>query len=168
MDSSLPNPSIYIDTLIGRIRISGTADFISEVHFCDEQEDGTDAPDAPPLLRECAAQLLGYAVGSRQNFDLPLQQPGTEFQQKVWAELQKIPYGQTITYLQLARRLGDEKSIRAAGTANGKNNIAIIVPCHRVIGTDGSLTGYAGGLFRKEWLLRHEGSWPVGGQGELF
>lgn len=160
--------SLYIDTPIGKIRISGTDEFISEVHFCNEDDDGVSSENVPPLLHECAAQLLGYIAGSRNDFQLPLNQPGTDFQQKVWNELTKIPFGKTISYLDLARRLGDEKTIRAAGTANGKNNIAIIVPCHRVIGSDGSLTGYAGGLHRKEWLLRHEGSWPVGGQTELF
>jgi methylated-DNA-[protein]-cysteine S-methyltransferase len=83
-------------------------------------------------------------------------QPGTFFQQKVWGELLQIPYGKTISYLELSRRIGDEKAIRAVGSTNGKNRIAIIVPCHRVIGSDKSLTGYAGGVWRKKWLLQHE------------
>lgn len=160
-------PYLYIDTPVGKIRISGSAEHIAAIEFKESGEEPYPG-EVPVLLRECAAQLLGYIAGSRKNFDLPLAQEGTDFQQKVWNELTRIPFGQTISYHELARRLGDEKSIRAAGTANGKNNIAIVVPCHRVIGSDGSLTGYAGGLHRKEWLLRLEGSWPPGGQTELF
>ncbi len=93
---------------------------------------------------------------------LPLKQEGTEFQQKVWSELIKIPYGKTISYLQLAQRLGDVKSIRAAASANGRNKLNIIVPCHRVIGSDGSLVGYGGGLPRKKWLLEHENKYANG------
>jgi methylated-DNA-[protein]-cysteine S-methyltransferase len=122
----------------------------------------------PLLLLDAKRQLLEYFSGSRKEFDLPLQQEGTEFQQKVWAELYKIPFSETISYLELAKRLGDVKCIRAAGTANGKNKIAVIVPCHRVIGSDGSLTGYAGGMHRKDWLLRHEGGWPKSEQLSMF
>lgn len=168
MNETIPSESfLFIDTPVGKIKIMGTDEAISAVIFWDKAEE-TFEGEVPTLLREAAAQLLGYIGGSRSVFELPLRQPGSEFQQKVWNELTKIPYGKTISYLDLARRLGDEKVIRAAGTANGKNNIAIIVPCHRVIGSDGSLTGYAGGLHRKEWLLRHEGCWPPGGQTELF
>ena len=172
MESEQENPKTvlpyyYIDLPIGKIKISGTDQFIAAAEFRDTAEPDFTG-EIPPLLKECAAQLLGYSVGSRTEFNLPIQQAGTDFQQKVWNELTKIPYGKTISYHELAKRLGDEKVIRAAGTANGKNNLAIIVPCHRVIGSDGSLTGYAGGLFRKEWLLRLEGSWPPGGQTELF
>lgn len=166
-EDQIRHPFIYIDTPIGKIKISGTDKIISAVEFRDEEKDNYEG-EIPALLKECAAQLLGYSVGSRKDFDLPIEQVGTEFQQKVWQELTRIPYGTTISYLELAKRLGDEKVIRAAGTANGKNNVAIIVPCHRVIGSDNSLTGYAGGLHRKEWLLRLEGSWPAGGQTELF
>ena len=99
---------------------------------------------------------LKYFEGKRNQFDLNLNPAGTDFQKKVWNELLQIPYGKTCSYLDIAKRLGDPKSIRAAATANGKNPLWIVIPCHRVIGSDGSLTGYAGGLWRKKWLLDHE------------
>jgi len=108
------------------------------------------------VLESCKAQLDDYFSGKSLTFDLPLSPEGTEFQQKVWAELLKIPYGETITYMNMAVRLGDPKCIRAAGTANGKNPIAIIIPCHRVIGAGNKLTGYAGGIWRKKLLLELE------------
>lgn len=108
------------------------------------------------VLDECKNQLERYFLGNTFEFDLPLHPKGTEFQQKVWAELIKIPYGETITYMDLAVRLGDPKCIRAAGTANGRNPIAIIIPCHRVIGAGNKLTGYAGGIWRKKLLLELE------------
>lgn len=109
-----------------------------------------------PLLQECIQQLDDYFSGKRKTFDLPLAQPGTPFQQKVWDLLYQIPYGKTVSYQQLAMQYGDLKAIRAVASANGKNNLAIIIPCHRVIGSNRSLTGYAGGLWRKKWLLEHE------------
>lgn len=108
------------------------------------------------LLQECRQQLEDYFCGKSLEFNLPLTLRGTEFQKKVWKELMNIPTGQTITYHELAVRLGDAKCIRAAGTANGRNPLAIVVPCHRVIGAGNKLTGYAGGLSRKRWLLEHE------------
>jgi methylated-DNA-[protein]-cysteine S-methyltransferase len=99
-----------------------------------------------------------YFNGNRKTFDLPLDLQGTDFQKKVWLELQKIPFGKTISYKELSLRLGDIKAIRAVAAANGANPVSIIVPCHRVIGSNGSLTGYAGGLWRKQWLLDHESS----------
>jgi len=108
------------------------------------------------VLETCKEQLDGYFSGKSLAFDLPLSPEGTEFQQKVWTELMKIPYGETITYMEMAIRLGDPKCIRAAGTANGKNPIAIIIPCHRVIGAGNKLTGYAGGIWRKKILLELE------------
>ena len=112
------------------------------------------------ILSLCLDHLNEYFFGSRTEFNLPLCPAGTDFQQRVWQELQKIPFGKTIRYMDLAKRLGDPKVIRAAGTANGKNPIAIIIPCHRVIGSNGSLTGYSGGLKRKQWLLEHESAQP--------
>ena len=119
--------------------------------------------DEPPLLQnsssvldECIIQLTEYFEGTRTKFNLPLNPTGTEFQKVVWEELQNIPFGTTISYRDMAKRLGNPKVIRAAAAANGKNPIPIIIPCHRVIGSDGSLTGYAGGLKRKKWLLEHE------------
>lgn len=108
------------------------------------------------VLQLCQQQLEDYFCGKRLEFDLPLAPRGTEFQKKVWNELLKVPHGSTITYHELAVRLGDPKVIRAAGTANGRNPLAIVIPCHRVIGTGNKLTGYAGGLSRKQWLLEHE------------
>jgi methylated-DNA-[protein]-cysteine S-methyltransferase len=108
--------------------------------------------------------LIQYFNGQRRTFDLPLHQPGTAFQQDVWNILTQIPFGKTISYLELARQTGDSKATRAVANANGKNNIAIIVPCHRVIGSNKELIGYAGGLWRKKWLLEHEAKVAYGVQ----
>ncbi|MBK8951865.1 MAG: methylated-DNA--[protein]-cysteine S-methyltransferase [Chitinophagaceae bacterium] len=108
------------------------------------------------LLINCVEQLIQYFNGELRHFDLPLNQPGTTFQQEVWNILTQIPFGKTISYLELARKTGDSKATRAVANANGKNHVAIIVPCHRVIGSNKELTGYAGGLWRKKWLLEHE------------
>ena len=125
----------------------------------------------PPFYfcnKECIKQLKEYFAGTRQSFELPIFQIGTDFQQKVWNKIYKIPYGDTSTYSLLANNLGNTNSTRTVAAANGKNKIAIIVPCHRVIGSDGSLTGYTWGLDKKEWLLKHEieHSGPV--EGRLF
>lgn len=117
-----------------------------------------------PLYRECEKQLKAYFAGQRRSFDFPMEQPGTDFQQRVWNALLRIPFGKTIRYLNLSIQLGDAKAIRAVGTANGKNNLAIVVPCHRVIGSNGKLVGYAGGLARMQWLLEHEARWAHGVQ----
>lgn len=116
------------------------------------------------IINQTINQLNDYFEKKRNEFDIALELIGTDFQQRVWQELQRIPYGKTISYLQLSKNLGDEKAIRAAATANGANGISILVPCHRVIGADGALTGYAGGLPAKKKLLILEGSW----QRELF
>ena len=116
---------------------------------------GPETPDEP-VLAEARRQLAEHFAGDRADFDLPLAPPGTDFQRRVWAELRRIPYGTTATYGQLAARLGDPKSVRAVGLANGRNPIAVVVPCHRVVGSNGKLTGYAGGLTVKSWLLAHE------------
>lgn len=114
-------------------------------------------PKSLPFLKR---QLEAYFSGNLRDFNIPMQINGTDFQLRVWKELQKIPYGQAISYLELARRLGDEKCIRAAARANGANPLSILIPCHRVIGSDGSLVGYGGGLDMKEFLLRLEGVLP--------
>lgn len=116
------------------------------------------------MLINCVEQLIQYFQGALRQFDIPLNQPGTPFQQEVWSELMRIPFGKTISYLELARRTGDTKATRAVANANGKNNIAIIIPCHRVIGSNRELTGYAGGLWRKKWLLEHEAKIAYGVQ----
>ncbi|NNK76843.1 MAG: methylated-DNA--[protein]-cysteine S-methyltransferase [Maribacter sp.] len=110
----------------------------------------------PELLEDAVYQLQEYFDGKRESFSLKLGPVGTDFQKRVWKALQDIPYGKTISYLDLSKTLGDVKAIRAVAAANGKNPLWIVVPCHRVIGSDGSLTGYAGGLHRKKWLLNHE------------
>jgi methylated-DNA-[protein]-cysteine S-methyltransferase len=118
------------------------------------RHDVTEAGDGPfDAVRE---QLDAYFAGELEDFDLPLAPHGTPFQLRVWDELTRIQYGETISYLELALRLGDRKLVRAVGTANGRNPLSIIVPCHRVIGADGTLVGYGGGLERKRWLLEHE------------
>ncbi|MCW3464452.1 methylated-DNA--[protein]-cysteine S-methyltransferase [Chitinophaga nivalis] len=145
---------LRIDTPVGPLQISGTATCIGEVTFTEDPP--VDVAPPPALLLDCAQQLLEYFKGDRKVFDIPIAQPGTAFQQTVWQQLQTIPYGQTISYQQLAHRIHNPRSIRAVGTTNGKNRLAIIIPCHRVIGSDGTLIGYGGGLWRKRWLLAHE------------
>ena len=113
--------------------------------------------EAPDLLRHAVHQLQEYFQGQRQSFTLPLAPPGTPFQQRVWQALQHIPFGTTLTYRDLAQRLGMPQAARAVGHANGRNPVAIVIPCHRLIGSDGQLRGYAGGLDRKRRLLQHEG-----------
>lgn len=130
----------------------------------DEFEEG-DHPHFETLQQ----QVNEYFAGERQDFELPLLMTGTEFQQRVWEALRTIPYGSTRTYMQQTKVLGDEKAIRAVARANGENCLAIIVPCHRVVGSDGSLTGYAGGLKAKKWLLEHEARHTgVSYQGSIF
>jgi len=126
---------------------------IAEISFSEKD---TQEQNSCEVLEECKEQLGNYFSGKSISFDLPLSAEGTEFQQKVWAELLKIPYGETITYMEMAVRLGDAKAIRAVGTANGRNPIAIVIPCHRVIGAGNKLTGYAGGIWRKKILLEIE------------
>lgn len=155
-----------IDSPVGRIHISSEDGKISAIEFRNPILERT-SPELP-VEKQCTDELAEYFAGKRTEFTFPIEQPGTDFQQRVWNELMKIPFGKTISYHELAVRLGDAKVIRAAGTANGKNNIAIVVPCHRVIGSDGSLTGYAGGMDKKEWLLRLEGSLPRMNQTSLF
>ena len=147
----------YYQSPIGLMRISGTETYISEMIFEDNvpkaAAEHSNTDQVPGLAIQAIEQLIQYFQGQRRVFDLPIHQQGTDFQQKVWHELINIPYGRTISYLELSRRLGDTKAIRAAASANGKNNVCIIVPCHRVIGSNNDLVGYGGGLWRKKWLL---------------
>jgi len=156
----------YYESPIGLIQIKSINQKICSVLFVEKETEAFTIDT--PLNLECIKQLKEYFAGTRLHFDIPIFQIGTDFQQLVWNELLNIPYGTTLSYGQLARKVGDIKSVRAVGTTNGKNKIAIIVPCHRVIGSDGSLTGYAGELWRKEWLLKHEveHSGPI--EGRLF
>ncbi|SDS46419.1 methylated-DNA--[protein]-cysteine S-methyltransferase [Winogradskyella sediminis] len=144
----------YIETPLGHAKISGNEDGIVSISIIDTLEDLTN-PIPEPLL-DGVTQLKEYFYGNRSVFNLKLNPKGTIFQKKVWNALANIPFGKTISYLQLSKQLGDTKAIRAVASANGKNPLWIIIPCHRVIGSDGSLTGYAGGLYRKQWLLNHE------------
>jgi methylated-DNA-[protein]-cysteine S-methyltransferase len=143
----------YYNSPIGLLEIKAHEDMISSVMFAEAQ---TFETEIVPVLEACVDQLDQYFSGTLNSFSLPVQQQGTPFQQQVWKTLEQIPYGETESYLQVSRRLGNEKSIRAVGAANGRNKLSIIVPCHRVIGSGGELTGYAGGLWRKQWLLEHE------------
>ncbi|RPD51680.1 methylated-DNA--[protein]-cysteine S-methyltransferase [Paracnuella aquatica] len=153
---------------LGPLRLGCTDSAITEVVFLNEQPEVEITPSQNhPLLDQCAAQLEDYFSGKTLAFDLPLAQTGTAFQQKVWDLLLQIPFGKTLSYQTLSKQYGDVKAIRAVAAANGKNNIAIIVPCHRVIGSNQSLTGYAGGLMRKQWLLAHEQKFALGVQ-QLF
>ena len=151
----------YYQSPLGLLRVGGTDTYISEIIFVDrlDEEDyrGRDlGGPVTPVVIQCIEQLIQYFQGQRRVFDFPIYQEGSEFQERVWNELMAIPFGKTISYLELSRRLGDTRNIRAAAAANGKNNIVIVVPCHRVIGSDGSLTGFGAGIWRKKWLLEHE------------
>ncbi|MGF1557245.1 methylated-DNA--[protein]-cysteine S-methyltransferase [Paucihalobacter sp.] len=143
-----------IHTPLGFAKISGDPDGIASISILNSEETITDI--IPELLEDCVYQLQEYFEGKRKEFQLKLNPQGTDFQKTVWKALQNIPYGTCMSYLELSKQLGDIKAIRAVAKANGKNPIWIVIPCHRVIGSDGSLTGYAGGLARKQWLLNHE------------
>ena len=143
----------FINSPLGITKIEGDENGISVISVLSE---GDVTPKIPLELKEAVTQLQDYFEGKRTNFDFKLNPKGTDFQQRVWQELIKIPFGKTMSYMDLSKKLGDVKAIRAVASANGKNPLWIVVPCHRVIGTDGSLTGYAGGLWRKKWLLEHE------------
>lgn len=151
------------DSPVGPLVVTSDGDAVTGLSL---PENGTAAPTAPdwvrdeslPVLQAAAAQLAEYFAGSRKEFSLPLAPKGTDFQRRAWEQLQRIPYGATISYGEQARRLGNPSAMRAVGQANGRNPIAIIIPCHRVIGANGTLTGFGGGLCMKETLLRLEGS----------
>lgn len=146
-----------IPSPLGFAKIMGDEDGIAIISILNSEEKITDI--IPEQLEDCVHQLQEYFEGKRTQFELQLNPQGTDFQKKVWQQLQKIPFGNTLSYLELSQQLGDVKAIRAVANANGKNPLWVIVPCHRVIGSDGSLTGYAGGLHRKQWLLEHESSY---------
>ena len=150
----------YYSSPVGHLKIQCTDEHLQAVVFMDEE--CRDDKEEHPILQTCCQQFDEYFSGQRKAFDLPLQQNGTSFQQKVWDLLLQIPFGKTISYNQLSKQYGDLKAIRAVASANGRNNLAIIVPCHRVIGSNQSLTGYAGGLWRKKWLLEHEAKHHAG------
>ncbi|UJH68949.1 methylated-DNA--[protein]-cysteine S-methyltransferase [Allomuricauda sp. SCSIO 65647] len=143
----------YLKTPIGTAEFKGDTSGLISITVIDEKKP---ADIIPEVLEDAVYQLKEYFEGSRKQFDLKLNPQGTDFQKKVWSALLEVPYGKTVSYLELTKRLGDVKAIRAVAAANGKNPLWIVVPCHRIIGSNGDLTGYAGGLHRKKWLLDHE------------
>lgn len=164
--STLNGDSVYLRTPLGIARISGNDKAITSIRIVDTlpgpEEIASDSVDSETgsinadLLMQASRELLDYFEGELKQFTFPMQPQGTPFQRSVWKRLQGIPFGKSMSYLELAKDLGDPKAIRAVAAANGKNPIWIAIPCHRIIGSDGSLVGYAGGLYRKKWLLNHE------------
>ncbi|MFT5164422.1 MAG: methylated-DNA-[protein]-cysteine S-methyltransferase [Alteromonadaceae bacterium] len=144
----------YIDSPLGLVEFKASDKGLTQTIFCGDQ---ACIVKTNPVTELCKQQLLDYFAGQRQVFDIPLDPKGTEFQKSVWACLSQIPYGEVYTYLDIAKMVNNPKGSQAVGGANGRNPISLIVPCHRVIGSNGSLTGYAGGIERKLWLLNHEG-----------
>ncbi|WP_438839429.1 methylated-DNA--[protein]-cysteine S-methyltransferase [Aureibaculum flavum] len=144
----------YYKTPIGMARIVGDSSGVSSITVIDGNDKSS--TKIPKCLQDCVQQLDEYFQKKRNSFNLKLNPQGTEFQKQVWQSLQQIPYGTTRSYQKQSEALGDVKAIRAVASANGKNPLWIVVPCHRVIGSNGSLMGYAGGLWRKRWLLEHE------------
>ncbi len=153
----MESKTTYYKTPIGTAEIIGDENGIQSISVLDEDISTLSSTnDIPEVLQDCVTQLDEYFKGERVDFELKLNPKGTDFQKTVWEELLNIPYGKTRTYLEQTKHIGDPKAIRAVASANGKNPIWIVIPCHRVIGSDGSLTGYAGGVWRKKWLLDHE------------
>ena len=150
--------TVFTQSPIGVIEIVGNSEGVSSILFKDDDSLAI-SENIPKELNDVVTQLQEYFEGKRSTFNVKIAPKGTDFQKRVWNELLNIPFGKTLNYQQMANKLGDPKVIRAAASANGKNPISIIIPCHRVIGSDGSLTGYAGGLHRKKWLLEHENPW---------
>jgi len=147
----------YYESPIGLLKIGGTEQYICELSFVDEPDQMVyGEPGITEVMHQCTEELIEFFHGKRKQFSIPVYQEGTDFQIRVWNELLAIPYGKTISYMDLAKKMGDPKVIRASASTNGKNKICIIVPCHRVIGSDRSLTGYSGGMWRKKWLLQLE------------
>ena len=151
--------NLFYESPIGILEIKGTDEAIHSIMFVEKEkaENNIDV-ECPLVLKICSDQLDEYFLGKRTEFTIPIILNGTIFQQSVWKSLTTIPHGNTVSYKQIAEGLGNPKAVRAVGGANNKNKLSIIVPCHRVISADGKLTGYAGGLWRKEWLLLHEKS----------
>lgn len=144
----------FIHTPLGIAKLEGNKNGLASITVLNDEIPASTV--IPESLEDVVYQLQEYFKGERKAFSLILNPNGTDFQKKVWKELQKIPFGKTVSYMDLTKTLGDVKAIRAVAAANGKNPLWIVIPCHRVIGSNGSLTGYAGGLHRKKWLLDHE------------
>ncbi len=162
--------TIFYESPLGSLRLAASMGALSNLQFVKTEKFGGSDEDlifsspTSRVLKDTVTQLDEYFAGRNLHFQLPVKQPGTAFQQRVWEELTRIKAGTTVSYLQLSKQIGDVKAIRAVGTANGKNNVAIVVPCHRVIGSNGTLVGYAGDLWRKQWLLNHEAKYCNGVQ----
>ena len=144
----------YLHSPVGWLKLTTDAKFLLSVTF--ENESGQISEIIPPVLQKSIEQLEEYFAGTRKDFDIELAPAGTDFQQRIWELVKKVPLGKTASYLDIAKDSGSDKNTRAVGLANGKNPIPIVIPCHRIVGTNGKLTGYAGGLERKRWLLLHE------------
>lgn len=144
----------YLNSPLGILEIAGRSEGIVSIGFDAQMPN---VPSIPNCLQEVIRQLEEYFKGTRKKFEIPLLLEGTDFQKRVWSELTQISHGRTVSYRDIATSLGKKNAVRAVGNANAKNPIPIIVPCHRVIGSNGKLAGYAGGLWRKKWLLQHEG-----------
>jgi methylated-DNA-[protein]-cysteine S-methyltransferase len=144
----------FIHTPLGITKVEGDENGLTSITVLDDKIPASTV--VPELLEDAVYQLQEYFEGQRKSFSLTLNPNGTDFQKRVWDALEDVPYGKTVSYLELSKTLGDVKAIRAVAAANGKNPLWIVIPCHRVIGSDGSMTGYAGGLNRKKWLLDHE------------
>lgn len=149
--------SFVFSSPVGFLEIVSTDEFITQINFLDTNVSSPkDEGEMPEVLAQCIFELTEYFAGKRNEFTVAIKSEGTPFQQNVWKALMQIPYGQTLSYGELSKRLNNEKAVRAVGTANGSNPLPIIIPCHRVIGSNGKLIGYGGGLERKKWLLTHE------------
>ena len=173
VEETLPTQTQHLETPVGWLELAASEHGLQRITFLEEApaepQLTPETSDAGTHLARAASQLTEYFAGTRQAFDLVLTPQGTDFQQAVWRALERIPAGETRTYQDLANALQNPKAVRAVGAANGQNPLAIVLPCHRVIGADGTLTGYAGGLERKAWLLRHEGYHAsASGQTRLF
>ena len=154
---SIETRHVKMDSPIGTLAVVAAESGLTRVHMGVETTDRAWGPEAAtPVLQAAVEQLEAYFTGDLEEFDLPLAPEGTGFQKRVWSALTRIPYGATVTYAHIADRIGAPTAARAVGAANGRNPIAIVVPCHRVIGANGAMTGYAGGIWRKERLLALE------------
>lgn len=157
-------PFTYLETPLGPLFIHFSKDAVTKITYTELSELTEAAKEFPEFVTQCVQQLNDYFAGRSFNFNFKHEQVGTAFQQKVWDELEKVKPGQTMSYMQLSKKLQNPLAIRAVANANGKNDLAIVIPCHRIIGSDVSLTGYAGGLWRKKWLLDHESKFLKGTQ----
>lgn len=149
-----PIKSFY-SSPVGTIELKSEGESLTSLIFSDSDQSSSLVLENT-LLHQIFSQLDDYFAGNLTSFNIPMEPAGTDFQKEVWKFLQTVPFGQTMSYMEMSKQMGDPKKIRAIANANAKNPISILIPCHRIIGSDGSLTGYAGGLHRKKWLLEHE------------